>query len=228
MLPTRVPETNCPTLTRDHVEAYDRMQRRLRENGWLNTSDILESGITRGTVLEVGSGPGYLGLEWLQRTADTCLVGLDMNPEMIDLACKHAEELGLGDRARYVLGFAEAMPFNTASFDALFSSNSLHEWLDPSAILAEFLRVLKPGGRLYLSDLRRDLPRSARNFLQKQMLSDSVRESLVASINAAYNTVEATDLLRRTAFAGCGVTETALGLRITGFKPFHKQRGGRR
>jgi len=218
MTTQRVPETECTTLGHAHAAAYDRMQEALRERGWLETGDLLHSGLVSGRALEVGSGPGYLGLEWLQRTRDTRLVGLDKNPDMVAIAGRHAQELGFDERARHLLGFAEAVPFANGAFDQVFSSRSLHEWIDPVTTFTELWRVLKPGGRLYVSDLRRDLSRSARNFLEQRMTSEVVLEGLRASIGAAYTVAEAMALLDETELVGCEVIETALGLRVTGAK----------
>ena len=215
----RVPETNYTILGRAHVEAYDLMQASLREKGWLETGDLLLNGIVHGFSLEVGSGPGYLGLEWLLRTRDTCLVGLDISPDMVAIAKNHARELGLTDRAEHLLGSAGAIPFEDNVFDAVFTSRSLHEWFSPCTIFTELWRVLKPGGRLYVSDLRRDLSRTARNFLEQWVKSEVILKSLQASIGAAYTMAEVTALLDRTELVGCEVVETALGLRVTGIKP---------
>ena len=219
MIQPRIPEKDCTTLGRAHAEDYDRMQADLREKGWLETDDLLRDGIRSGIVLEVGSGPGHLGLDWLLRSDTTRLVGLDLNPEMVAIAGNHAQKSGLAGRAEYLVGSAAAIPFPDHSFDAVISSHSLHEWLDPVAIFNEFWRVLKSGGRLYVSDLRRDLPRSARNFLVRRMTSGAVLESLRASIDAAYTTAELTTLLGMTELAGCEVIEMPLGLRVTGIKP---------
>ena len=215
----RVPETNHTISGRAYAEAYDRMQASLREQGWLETGDLLLNGIVRGFTLEVGSGPGYLGLEWLLQTRDTRLAGLDICPDMVAIARNHTRELGLTDRAEHLLGSAEALPFEDNAFDAAFTSRSLHEWLNPGTIFTEFWRVLKPGGRLYVSDLRRDLSRSARNFLEQRVQSELILESLRASIGAAYTTADVTSLLNMTKLAGCEVVETSLGLRVTGIKP---------
>lgn len=219
MTKPRVPETNHTISGRAYAENYDRMQASLREQGWLETGDLLLNGIVSGFALEAGSGPGYLGLEWLLQTRDTRLVGLDISPDMVAIARNHARELGLADRVEQLLGSAEAIPFEDNAFDAVFTSRSLHEWLNPGTIFTELWRVLKPGRRLYVSDLRRDLSRSACNFLEQRVKSELILESLRASIGAAYTMAEVKALLNMTELAGCEVVETALGLRVTGIKP---------
>ena len=76
---------------------------------------------------------------------------------MIAIAQRNAGEYGLADRVEYVKGDARNMPFEDAYFDAVFSNGSLHEWAHPEDILNEIARVLKPGGRYCISDLRRDM-----------------------------------------------------------------------
>jgi len=219
MTQPRVPETNRTISGHAYAEAYDRMQADLREKGWLETEDLLRNGCESGRALEVGSGPGYLGLEWLLQTRDTRLVGLDISPDMVAIARNHTRELGLAGRAEHLLGSADAVPFEDNAFDAVFTSRSLHEWLNPCAIFTELWRVLNPGGRVYVSDLRRDLSRSARNFLEQRVNSDMIRETLRASIDAAYTLTEVTALLTMAGLAGCEAAETPLGLRVTGMKP---------
>jgi ubiquinone/menaquinone biosynthesis C-methylase UbiE len=117
------------------LEAYDHMQRRFRDKGWLGTEQVVKAGIDNGLALEVGPGPGYLGLEWLRKTEGTTLKGLDISPSMVDIAMRNAEEYGLQERASFELGDALHMPFEDAAFDALFCSLSLHEWSDAKGIL---------------------------------------------------------------------------------------------
>jgi ubiquinone/menaquinone biosynthesis C-methylase UbiE len=219
MTKLRVPETHSTISGRAYAEAYDRMQADLREKGWLETGDILLNGSVSGRALEVGSGPGYLGLEWLLQTSATRLVGLDISPDMVAIARNHTRELGLAGRAEHLLGSADALPFEDNAFDAVFTSRSLHEWLNPCRIFAELWRVVKPGGKLYVSDLRRDLSRSACNFLEQRVNSDVIRETLRASIGAAYTMAEVLALLTMAELAGCEVVETSFGLRVTGMKP---------
>ena len=84
-----------------NVQFYDQMQRRLRDKGYIETRDIIKSGITSGLALEVGPGPGCLGLEWLKLTQGTMLKGLDISPDMIKIAEKNAEAFPIDSYFKY-------------------------------------------------------------------------------------------------------------------------------
>ncbi len=75
------------------------------------------------------------------------LTGLDLTPKMIEAA--RAKQLG---NVRFVVGDAEALPFEPQSFDAVLCSNSFHHYPHPERFFAEAARVLRPGGRLILRD----------------------------------------------------------------------------
>jgi ubiquinone/menaquinone biosynthesis C-methylase UbiE len=219
-----VPETEETTAGAAHAEAYDEMQALLYEKGWLETDDLLSTGIVSGNALEIGSGPGYLGLHWLEKTVDTRLTGLDNSEAMVSIAHRNAAERGLAHRVHYVCGSADAAPFEAETFDAVFSSRSLHEWADPLATLRQIWRLLRPGGRVYLCDLRRDLSSKAQRFLIRRMPSASVSKGLLASIRAAYTVEEVTAWLDKTPCRDFEVVRLPLGLRITGAKPAGREK----
>ncbi len=200
------------------VEMYDRFQRGLRDRGWIETQALLKSGITQGHALEVGPGPGYLGLEWLKHTQGTTLQGLDISPDMVALAERNAQQYGLADRARYRLTHGGRMPFDDAMFDAAFTNGSLHEWAEPSPLFSEIWRVLKPGGRVFISDLRRDMSVFLKGFLWLSANPPAIRPGLITSVNAAYTPAELTQLTQGTPLAGCRVSADAIGLTLTGAK----------
>ena len=64
MVRSRVVETEEGIQGEFNVEVYNRMMRRFRDKGWLEVNLVLKAGISSGLALEVGPGPGYLGLEW--------------------------------------------------------------------------------------------------------------------------------------------------------------------
>jgi len=214
----RVPETNQGIQGKFTVEIYDQMQRRLRDKGWIETRDITKSGITHGLALEIGPGPGYLGLEWLKNTQGTTLKGLDISEDMIAVAERNARAYGLSERVQYVHSSGARLPFEDGSFDAVFTASSLHEWSEPQKTFHEIWRVLKAGGRLLISDFRRDMFPLLKCFLWLIAKPKAIRPGLLTSINAAYAPDELRALIRETELSSCEVAGGPIGLKITGMK----------
>jgi len=214
----RVVETDSGIQGEFNVAVYDQMQRRLRDKGWIETKDILKSGITEGFVLEVGPGPGYLGLEWLKYTEGTTLKGLDISTDMISIARRNAKQYGLSERVEYVHSSGAEMPFVDETFDAVFTNGSIHEWSDPKNTFNEIWRVLKTGGRVFISDLRRDMFFLIKWFLWINSKPKEIRPGLITSINAAYTPDELREIIKETNLANCKVVENPIGLKLTGIK----------
>ncbi len=193
------------------VDAYDRWMRRMRRRGWIETTEILKAGITSGMALEISPGPGYLGIDWLSKTDGTELVGLDISNEMLGRSRRNAASEGLANRAEYVHGDACSMPFEEGRFDAVFANGGLHEWADPVAVFDEIARVLKPGGRYCITDLRRDMRAPLRWAMAAMTRGRAMRAGLLSSIAAAYTPTE----IRRLATAS-RLTESAIGGNLIG------------
>ena len=96
----------------------------------------------------------------MARTHDLDVTGLDLDSSMIERARGNAvRRAKAGERQpTFVVGDAAALPFEDQSFDAVVSTLSVHHWDDPGAGLAEIARVLKPGGRALIWDLRQGAP----------------------------------------------------------------------
>ena len=218
MTKARVIETDQGIQGDFNVNLYDQMQRRLRDKGWIETKDIIKSGITQGLALEVGPGPGYLGLEWLKYTSNTMLKGLDISNDMIKIAGRNATEYQLTERVEYIESSGNEMPFEDNFFDAVFTNGSLHEWSDPKNTFNEIRRVLKSGGKILISDLRRDMNIFMKWFLWINSKPREIRPGLVTSINAAYTPDELRELIKETQLSKCEVSGNLIGVKITGFK----------
>jgi len=216
MIRQRVIETDEGIQGEFTVQIYDRMQRKLRDKGWIETVDVIKSGITNGLALELGPGPGYLGLEWLKNTTGTSLIGLDISADMISVAERNADEYGLSDRADYVQSSGDRMPFKDDTFDAVFTNGSLHEWSEPEKTFDEIWRVLKKDGRVFISDLRRDMLFLIKWFLWISSKPREMRQGLVTSINAAYTPNELSSLVRGTGLESCTVSGNPIGVKLTG------------
>lgn len=220
MVKQRIPERDHGITGEAEVAEYDKFQKYFRDKGILETDKVIKHGISYGTALEIGPGPGYLGLEWLKKTNNTKLTGLEISQDMKKLALKNAEEYGMKNRAEYVIADAtESFPFESGAFDAVFSYGSLHEWADPLPVFNEIARVLKTGGRFFISDLKRNI-----NFIMKslmKMMTKSagivlLREGVITSINASYLKKEILEILKKSDLNNFRVYEHPAGLRING------------
>ncbi len=216
MVKPRVVETNEGIQGEFTVEVYDKMMRNLRDRGWIETDLVLKTGINHGLSLEIGSGPGYLGLEWLKKTEGTTLRALEISADMIEMAEKNAIEYGLQNRVKYVEGDAQEMPFEDNTFDGVFTNGSLHEWSQPCRIFNEVYRCLIPGGKYLISDMRRDMNPFVKWFLKLMTKPKEIRPGLISSINASYTVQEIQSILSKTDLKSSKVEKTTMGFIITG------------
>jgi ubiquinone/menaquinone biosynthesis C-methylase UbiE len=218
MARSRVPETDQGIQGQLTVEVYDQMQRRLRNKGWIETQDVIKAGITNGLALEIGPGPGYLGLEWLKNTQATTLKGLDISADMIAIAQRNAADYQLSYRVEYVKSSGAELPFENELFDGVFTASSLHEWSQPKQTFNEIWRVLKQGGRFFISDFRRDMFPLLKWCLWLVAKPTAIRPGLLTSINAAYTADEVKALIRDTELSSYEIASSPVGLRIVGTK----------
>jgi ubiquinone/menaquinone biosynthesis C-methylase UbiE len=107
-------------------------------------------------VLDLGSGGGIDVILSARRVGPTGRAfGLDMTDEMLDLATKNAAEAGVTN-VEFIRGTIESVPLPSASVDVVISNCVINLAADKAAVLREIARVLRPGGRVGVSDVLAD------------------------------------------------------------------------
>ena len=129
---------------------------------WDRILDLVVGG--RGTLdaLDVGCGTGFLSLELARRGHR--VTGIDFAPQMLAEARKKAAAQGVA--VRFEEGDAEQLPFAEGSFDLVMTRHVLWTLPHPEQAIDEWIRVLRPGGRLAAMDSQFDpsvLERSPQN-----------------------------------------------------------------
>lgn len=132
-----------------HIERYtgilrDRYLRILRERG-----------ISTGSFLDAGCGAGQVAVGLAKTLPDISVTGVDIGEAILTLAQDRARREGVSDRITTRMANVEALPYPDDFFDVVMNASMLHMVEDPVRMLNELERVLKPGGLLLISNIKR-------------------------------------------------------------------------
>ena len=142
------------------------------------------------TVLDLGSGAGFDCFLAANRVGNTGrVIGVDMTPEMIEKARENARK-GNYQNVEFRFGEIENLPVADSSVDVVISNCVINLSPDKRRVFAEAFRVLKPGGRLMVSDivLLRELPDFIKNSIEAYIgcLSGAImKDEYIDAIKAA-------------------------------------------
>lgn len=123
-------------------------------------------------VLEIAPGPGYFAIE-LAKLGNYQITGVDISKTFVEIAQTNAAKAGVAVDFR--LGNASGMPFQDESFDFILCRAAFKNFTEPVRALEEMYRVLKPGGKALIIDLRRDA--------SKESVTEAVDSMHLGSVN---------------------------------------------
>ena len=183
---------------------------------------VAEQISTGSQVLEVAPGPGYFAIE-LAKLGGYQVTGLDISRTFVQIARRNARQAGVD--VDFQQGNAASMPFEGKSFDFLLCRAAFKNFTQPVRALQDMYRVLKPGGRALIIDLRRDASRES--------VSEAVEEMRLGRVNTvitkltfrymllkrAYTRSEFEQFLSQTKFGHIDIKEDLLGLELSLQRP---------
>ncbi len=172
---------------------YNRMDH--SEVNRLFAADLRAAGFQGGDVLDVGTGTALIPIEICRQAAAEPMshplrvMAIDLAVEMLNLARYNLEIHGVREQVQLSQIDAKQMPFSSDMFDAVISNSIIHHIPEPARVVAECVRVLRPGGLMFIRDLMRpESEAQVEEFVQlytgqenahaQQMFGDSLRAAL--------------------------------------------------
>lgn len=140
-------------------------------------------------VLDVGTGTALIPIELCQRSVFCRITAIDLAQNMLNVAQQNVDAAGLTATIKLSQVDAKHMPYQDGQFDVVMSNSIVHHIPEPKQVLAEMIRVVRPGGVLVVRDLLRPndletLDELVRTYAgdandhQQQMFRDSLHAAL--------------------------------------------------
>jgi ubiquinone/menaquinone biosynthesis C-methylase UbiE len=173
--------------TPEEARDYDAM-----DHGMVNrafAADFLRFWDGANPVLDLGTGTAQIPIELCRQSAAVQVIAVDLAEEMLQVGRENVRRAGLVGRIELKRCDAKALPFAAGSFGAVMSNSIMHHIPEPARVFAEMVRVVRPGGVLFVRDLFRPADEAtlqqivqtyagAANAHQRQMFAASLRAAL--------------------------------------------------
>jgi ubiquinone/menaquinone biosynthesis C-methylase UbiE len=144
----------------------------------------------RNPILDVGTGTAQIPIELCRRSQEARVTAIDLAEHMLRVGRQNVERAGFSDRIQLQLCDAKHTPFADGHFAAVISNSIVHHIPEPAHVLAEIVRVVRPGGLLFIRDLLRPDNEAALEHLVTKYAGDAnahqqrmFRESLHAALS---------------------------------------------
>jgi ubiquinone/menaquinone biosynthesis C-methylase UbiE len=172
-------------------------------------------------VLEVAPGPGYFSIA-LARLGSYSVTGLDLSQTMVQIARTKAAEAGA--RVQFLQGSASKMPLQTCSFDFLLCRAAFKNFAQPVEALREMCRVLRPGGRALIIDMRGDATPGELDEAVDAMKSSALNRLInrivfrTILLRNAYTRAQFEAMLAQAGFNHVEIAQSGIGFEISATK----------
>ena len=169
-------------------------------------------------VLEIAPGPGYLSVA-LAKLGPFKITGLDISESFVHMASQYAKREGV--TVRFIHGSASDIPLEDGMFDLIVCRAAFKNFSEPLKALNEMHRVLKPGGRAVIVDLRKDA-----SWNEIVAYVDGLRVGAASSwfmkftfkhmlLKRAYTEAQMQWLAGESDFKFCEIVKNAVGMEIS-------------
>jgi ubiquinone/menaquinone biosynthesis C-methylase UbiE len=171
-----------------------------------------------GDVLEVAPGPGYFAIE-LARLGPFRIVGLDISHTFVRMATENSEEAGV--EVKFRRGDVSSMPFDSDSFDLVYCRAAFKNFAEPTRAIGEMYRVLRPGGRAVVCDLRRDVTPGEIDAAVEEMGLGRIDSAMTkwifkhSLLKRAYRPEDFRLMASQTPFGSCEIEAASIGMDVT-------------
>jgi len=199
---------------------YEKATRMVIESYYGQVAEEIVASLKAGTILDLGTGPGYLPIEIVKRSPCIRVFGIDLTRKLINMAKLNAFRAGVADRLHFEVGNAARLRFENNSYDMVISTGMLHSLKDPVVVLRECYRVLKPGGEVWIYDPARvsshiDINRWKASFsLKERVLYVLFRLFVIFNPSHTYSRKQVTVIIEATAFDDYEIEEEKDELKI--------------
>jgi ubiquinone/menaquinone biosynthesis C-methylase UbiE len=168
-------------------------------------------------MLEIAPGPGYLSIA-LAKLGPFKITGLDISQSFVRMASDHAKREGVV--ARFIHGSASDIPLEDGMFDLIVCRAAFKNFSEPLKALNEMQRVLKPGGRALIIDLRKDA-----SWEEIVAYVDGLKISKTSTwmtkftfkhmlLKRAYTEEQMASLARDSDFKSCEIVRSPVGMEV--------------
>ena len=175
-------------------------------------ADFLAAHRVGWKVLDLGTGTAQIPIELCRREPRAIVLAVDAAEHMLRRAAENVAGAGLVGRIHLKLVDAKGLDFGDGSFPAVISNSIVHHIPEPRRVMVEMVRVLAPGGTLFVRDLLRPPDDAAVNHLVRTYAGDATekqRSLFDASLRAALALDEVHDLLRGLSLPPEAATQTS-------------------